>query len=234
MPVNAIIFDCDGVLIDSEALLLRADLESFSEIGIDYQPHEFHQKYLGTDEPSYFKTLAEEYHLHHGDTPPENVRDIFMNRRKCVLENELTAIKGVTELARNLKLKKAVASNTQRNQWLAEKLKLVGLFDLFAPHIYAAENVKLGKPAPDLYLFAAEKLGVPPKECLVIEDSPRGVQAAVAAGMSAIGFTGAAHVDEQHAAHLIAAGATEVLSTMSAFENYIELLMSGDKPYSAG
>ncbi|MGM0422523.1 MAG: HAD family hydrolase [Pseudomonadota bacterium] len=228
MPINAIIFDCDGVLVDSEALLLQADLESFSEIGLNYEPKEFHQKYLGTDNETYFQTLAREYKEHHGDHPPENVRDTFLSRRKSILEKELTAIKGVSELAANLKLKKAVASNTQRNEWLEKKLKMVGLYDVFAPHIYAAENVKNGKPAPDLYLYAAEQIGVDPKECLVIEDSPRGVQAAVAAGMSTIGFTGAAHVDEDHAAHLITAGATEVFSTMRAFEEYIELLMTRD------
>ena len=225
MTLNAIIFDCDGVLIDSEALLMRADMESLAEIGMTYTPAEFQKKYLGTNSITYFETLDREYKNRHGKLPPKGTSDTFHTRRRDILENELAAIKGVAGFVEKLHLKKAVASNTQMVSWLSRKLTITGLYDIFAPHIYAAECVKRGKPAPDLYLYAAEKLGEKPENCLVIEDSPRGVEAGVAAGMSVIGFTGAAHVDEDHAALLIAAGATDVVETIESLETYLKGLL---------
>ena len=100
---------------------------------------------------------------------------------------------------------------------LHEKLKLTGLHHLFSPHIYSGQQVERGKPAPDLFLFAAARLDRAPEDCLVIEDSVNGIRAAVSAGMEAWGFTGGGHADADLEGRLIHAGAQKVVS------NYDEL-----------
>ena len=93
-------------------------------------------------------------------------------------------------------------------------LTLTGLIDRFSPHIFSAEQVARGKPAPDLFLLAAATMGVRPEACWVIEDSRAGIEAAGAAGMMAIGFSGGSHCRADHGERLRQAGATRVLASM--------------------
>lgn len=125
-------------------------------------------------------------------------------------------MEGVEALASRLEGPKAVASSG-RVEKLASKLRMTGLYDLFAPHIYSAEQVGIGKPAPDLFLLAAKSIGCPPETCVVIEDSLNGVQAGVAAGMTVWGFTGGGHADDGLADRLRGAGAHAV------FANFTEI-----------
>jgi len=124
---------------------------------------------------------------------------------------ELTVIDGAIELLEGIALPKCVASGSEPES-LSFKLAHTGLSKYFGPHIFSSRMVKHGKPAPDLFLFAADKMGWKPEECLVIEDSLPGVEAGVAAGMTVCGFTGAGHIRDGHTAKLKKAGAHFVVT----------------------
>jgi beta-phosphoglucomutase-like phosphatase (HAD superfamily) len=127
---------------------------------------------------------------------------------------------GVVELLAALPAARCVASNGHL-QRVRERLALTGLLGFFDPHVYSAIEVALGKPAPDLFLLAAERLGVAPADCTVVEDSIVGVTAAVAAGMPVIGFCGGSHCPEDHTVQVTAAGCSRVFSHMTELASYL-------------
>ncbi len=129
---------------------------------------------------------------------------------RAAYDERLFAVEGAAAAAARLHLRKAVASSSSDDH-LKHVLDLTGLWDLFAPHVYSAHAVPRGKPAPDIYLYAASKLGCDPTRCLAIEDSANGVRAAVAAGMETWGFVGGGHLSSADAERLLAAGASRVV-----------------------
>ena len=157
--------------------------------------------------------LSQEYALINGMAPDteffENLIAIRRRRR-----DELRAITGAGQCAGQLTVAKAVASSSNE-QLLQAKLARTELFGLFDPHIYSADRVNHGKPAPDIFLYAAERLSVDPHDCLVIEDSTNGVIAARAAGMAVWGFLGGGHVFDGHGDGLLAAGAARCVDDFS-------------------
>src|SRR5207248_156325 len=122
----------------------------------------------------------------------------------------LTEVSGAGAAVAGMPLLKAVASSSTK-EGLERKLRQVGLWQYFEPHVYSADHVQNAKPAPDLFLHAAERLGVAPKQCLVLEDSVHGVTAARAAGMRVWGFLGGGHVHDRHGVRLTAAGAERLV-----------------------
>ena len=126
----------------------------------------------------------------------------------------MQAVPGVTAILDSLACRFCIASSGRPDR-LKHALSLVGLYDRFHPHIFSATEVPRGKPAPDLFLHAARQMGVAPARCVVIEDSVPGVTAAVAAGMTVIGFTGASHCRPGDAARLSAHRAIEVVDDMA-------------------
>jgi HAD superfamily hydrolase (TIGR01509 family) len=126
----------------------------------------------------------------------------------------------VEDILAFLEIPKAVVSNSQTDR-LALALSKTGLIDYFVGCMFSVDMVKQGKPAPDLYLMAAGKLGVLPEKCLAIEDSPTGVKAGKAAGMEVVGFTGGGHTFEGHSEALITAGASKVINN---FSNFLQIL----------
>ena len=127
-------------------------------------------------------------------------------RLRLLFEAELRATTGIEAVLDALTGKVCVASSSTPDR-LRHALGLVGLYERFAPHIFSAVQVRRGKPAPDLFLYAAARMDAEPAQCLVIEDSLAGVEAAVAAGMTAIGFIGGSHCRPGHAERLKALGA---------------------------
>ena len=126
---------------------------------------------------------------------------------------------GVADLLAALPAVRCVASNGHLPR-VRERLALTGLLRFFDPHVFSASQVASGKPAPDLFLFAAQRFGTPPAYCIVVEDSIAGVEAAVAAGMPVIGFCGGSHCPADHADRLLAAGCARVfphMTTLAAF-----------------
>jgi HAD superfamily hydrolase (TIGR01509 family) len=209
IPFDLVIFDCDGVLIDSELLSIRADQECLAECGIELSAEEILERYTGIS----FAGMVADLEARHGPLPAD-----FADRHRLRLwplfEQELQAIPGVIQVLDSLTCKTCVASSG-RPERLKHALSLVGLYDRFHPHIFSATEVPRGKPAPDLFLHAAERMGVAPERCVVVEDSVPGVTAAVAAGLTVIGFVGASHCRRGDAARLADHGAAAVIDDMA-------------------
>jgi HAD superfamily hydrolase (TIGR01509 family) len=209
MRWDLVIFDCDGVLIDSELLSIRADRQCLAECGIDLSVEEILERYTGIS----FAGMVADLEARHGPLPAD-----FADRHRRLLwplfEQELQAIPGVTEILDSLACWVCVASSGRPDR-LKHALSLVGLYDRFHPYIFSATEVPRGKPAPDLFLHAAERVGVAPARCAVVEDSVPGVTAAVAAGMTVIGFVGASHCRRSDAARLADHGAAAVIDDMA-------------------
>jgi HAD superfamily hydrolase (TIGR01509 family) len=127
----------------------------------------------------------------------------------------MTEVEGAAKAVAALGRPKAVASSSTSEK-LRIKLERAQLWHLFDPHVYGADHVTHAKPAPDLFLYAAQALHVRPENCLVIEDSVNGVRAALAAGMRAWGFTGGGHMDSLALNRLVAAGAERIVPTWAA------------------
>ncbi|MGC2412910.1 MAG: HAD family hydrolase [Stellaceae bacterium] len=209
MRFDLVIFDCDGVLIDSELLSVRADLECLAEYGIDISAEEIIDRYTGISMAGMLTDLEVRY----GRGLPDFAAR-HQSRLRPLFEADLRAIPGVIEVLDSLACKTCVASSGTPER-LQHALGLVGLYERFHPNIFSATEVARGKPAPDLFLHAAARMGVAPQRCAVVEDSLPGVVAAVAAGMVAIGFTGGGHCRPGQDSRLADAGAALVIDRMA-------------------
>jgi HAD superfamily hydrolase (TIGR01509 family) len=203
------IFDCDGVLVDSELLACRIVAEQLTEAGFAITTEYIMENFVGVADSEMYPLLKEKF----GQPIPDELRERIMHDVTQTLARELEPTVGIHKAVQAISLRKCVASSSNARR-VRQSLARTGLLDFFEPHIFTADQVARGKPAPDLFLFAAAQLGVAPSECLVIEDSRAGVQAAVAAGMRALGYTGAGHCGTDHGRLLQAAGAARVFSAM--------------------
>lgn len=180
---KAVIFDCDGVLIDSERLMNTVLVNSLAK-------HELTIKQADIDENISGKTTDEIFnYLNHKfpnviDGPFLQAHNLAINQ---AFLTQLTIIPGVDKLLANMSCPIACASNSEVDS-LQHKLNITQLSGYFSGHIYAASLVEHPKPAPDLYLYAANKLKQKPEHCLVIEDSLTGMKAGLLAGMTVIAF----------------------------------------------
>ncbi len=190
---DLIIFDCDGVLVDSELIACRVIAACLTEAGFPQEPDDI-RAYIGGSSPDMYARLAERF----GRPVPDDVGAALAPRLRQAFEAELKPMAGVAALLERLVIPLCVASSSDP-QRIRHSLGCTGLLDHFGGRLFSATMVARGKPAPDLFLHAATALAVPPRRCVVIEDSVPGVQAAVAAGMTAIGFTGGAHCRLGHA-----------------------------------
>jgi HAD superfamily hydrolase (TIGR01509 family) len=206
---DAIIFDCDGVLINSEVICQRVELAALAEIGVAYQHDVYIERYLS------------DYHTRFGCEVPDDFPAVLLERIRKEAVQHLKPIPGVHQAIASFGVPVAVASGSS-NAWLEKTLQQVGLFQLFAPHIYSAKQMPRGKPAPDIYLHACNQLGVSPNRCVAVEDSLMGVMSGVSAGMSVIGFVGGGHCSASQAARLKAAGAAHVIDHMDQLSSAVE------------
>ena len=223
--VDAIIFDCDGVLVDSEAICVDAELTFLADAGMQFERAAYMQEYMGLTVDEWRTRLGVQIRAHTGKAVATDFfasLDAFVMR---MMSLHLTALPGIHEAVASLDLPRCVASSTtfERLMW---KLRHTGLLDLFAPHVFSAEMVANGKPAPDLFLHAAATLGVDPLRCVVVEDSVNGVRAGRAAGMAVIGFTAGGHCLDGHAASLAANGADVVIDAFADLEGTVDRLHS--------
>jgi len=184
-----LIFDCDGVLVDSEPVSISVLLDMLSHLGVEMGEEEAYNRFLGRSVASMTTTLFEEYGIETDIDFLEHMRATLFER----FRTELRPIDGIAEtLDRLVAFKRCVASSSQPER-IRYSLGLTGLIDKFEPHVFSATMVKNGKPAPDLFLHAARQMGTDPRQCIVIEDSPAGIAAAKAAGMAVFAFTGGSH-----------------------------------------
>jgi HAD superfamily hydrolase (TIGR01509 family) len=213
---DLVIFDCDGVLVDSEGIFARVLGECLCEADLPATAEEALLLGFGKNRD----TLTAAVEARYGRALPAGFFEAMRERTAAVLERELQPIPGVRELLTALPSARCVASNGHL-QRVRERLALTGLLPFFDPHVYSAIQVAAGKPAPDLFLLAARKLGRPPDACTVVEDSVVGVAAAVAAGMPVLGFAGGSHCAGDHADQLIAAGCLRVFAHMTELAAYL-------------
>lgn len=203
MPPSLLIFDCDGVLLDSESLSSRAWCEVLGQCGVDYDEAEMARRYTGYTDAMLAAAVAQE----RGLTLPEDIVQRVLEHSLSLFERELQPIAGIVDLLGRLEGARCVASNSSAAR-LRETLQMGGLEPLFpAAAVFSAEAVAAPKPAPDLHLHAARSMGAAASDCLVIEDSVTGVMAARAAGIPVVGFLGAAHTPAGQAEKLRSAGA---------------------------
>jgi HAD superfamily hydrolase (TIGR01509 family) len=200
-----VIFDCDGVLLDSELISSRAHADALAALGLPFKAADVLRRFTGMPDRAMYALIEAE----HGIRLPSDHDAGVKARVAEAYRTELRAIPGVHAAVAAIGDPACVASSSTPEK-LALGLGLVGLHDRFAPHVFSASQVERGKPAPDLFLFAARTMGAAPADCLVIEDSLAGVQAARAAGMRVIGFTAGSHCGPGHGARLVGEGAEAV------------------------
>jgi HAD superfamily hydrolase (TIGR01509 family) len=214
-----LIFDCDGVLVDSEVLSCRIDAELLTEIGVPYTAEEIARQFLGVSLKSMISRIEAERDRKLPDDFAERLNRILFQR----FEADLKPIEGVREAILSLPYPRCVASSSIPER-IALSLRVTGLADLF-DNIFSSTQVARGKPAPDLFFHAAAQMNVSPAECVVIEDSTAGVQAAIAAGMRVIGFVGGGHCGPEHVEKLRLAGAPLVLQRMRELTDAVQSMM---------
>ncbi len=194
MPPHCIIFDCDGVLVDSEMLSARVLMQQLGEIGIELSFEDFRTMFLGRS----FASAKERLHQSSGKRLPDAFQKDYFIRLNALFATDLQPMAGVHNVLDAMMVDHCVASSSipPRLDFSLQKCELA---KYFGPKVYSAVLVENSKPAPDLFFHAAKTHGVDPRHCLVIEDSEMGVRAAKAAGMAVWHFAGGAHVKAGYA-----------------------------------
>jgi HAD superfamily hydrolase (TIGR01509 family) len=219
---DAIIFDCDGVLVNSELIAQGIELKMLGTIGMIYPREEYVRRFSGTADSTYRAELRNDARTRFDVTIEDDFFDRLDNAIESAYESRLEAISGVYSLAAAWPKAKAVASSSSLLSVL-NKLRISGLAGVFSEHVYSADVVEAGKPDPALFLYTAARLGISPARCIVIEDSMNGIRAAKRAGMTAIGFVGGGHCLDDHAKHLLANGAALVFETHRELASHLGL-----------
>jgi HAD superfamily hydrolase (TIGR01509 family) len=204
-----IIFDCDGVLVDSEVISCRAHAEVLTRHGYPITAEEVFHRFLGRSTRQ--ANLEIEAEL--GRSLPADFHTQLQDELFRSFEVDLQAVPYIRVALDQITRPVCVASSGSP-QRMRVSLGRTGLYDRFAPHIFSAQQVKNGKPAPDLFLFAAAQMEATPERCIVIEDSVPGITGAREAGMVVLGFCGGSHCAPEHAAVLRGAGATMTFNDM--------------------
>ncbi|CAN7217903.1 HAD family hydrolase [Mesorhizobium amorphae] len=188
MTPELVIFDCDGVLVDSEALSVSALLGMIALAGGAVSEDQAYEHFLGKSMKSVREILDRDFGLDISDQQLTAMRVELMRK----FREELKPIPGVKDVLPKLGVPFCVASSGTLER-ISYALDVTGLLGLLEPHLFSATMVAKGKPSPDLFLHAAASMRAHPRKCLVIEDSPAGIAAARAAGMRVFAFTGGSH-----------------------------------------
>jgi HAD superfamily hydrolase (TIGR01509 family) len=213
---DLIIFDCDGVLVDSEVISCRAHAETLTRHGYPITADQVFDRFLGRSMRK--ATLEIEAEL--GRPLPEDFQTQVYAEIFRSFAASLEATPHIEETLAAIVTPVCVASSGPPEK-ISTSLNHVGLYDRFAPHIFSAVQVSNGKPAPDLFLFAAEQMRTSPARCLVIEDSVAGITGALAAGMTVFGYHGGSHCRPDTADTLRAAGAAVTFDDMRQLPDLI-------------
>jgi len=204
-----VIFDCDGVLVDSEPIINRAHARVLTACGYPITESDLVRRFCGMSDADMLAIIEREW----GRGLPMFYGERVGRMMENAFRQSLAPIHGVTEALDTLQLPVCVASSSTVDQ-IRRKLELTGLLRRFGENLFSSTMVERGKPAPDLFLYAAQRLAAAPDRCLVIEDSPAGINAARAARMTAVGFCGGSHCGPEHGARLQEHGAALVVHDM--------------------
>ena len=216
-PGPLVIFDCDGVLVDSEALVVEHEARLLTEAGFPMTVEEVIETCVGLAYPDMMEML----HTRFGKPIPHDLSEEIQAAALASFPDHLLPVAGMAGLLGSLDQRRCVASSSNLDR-IELSLRITHLLEHFAPEtLFSAQMVTNGKPAPDLFLHAAEQCGAQPEECVVIEDSPHGVTAAVAAGMHVIGFVAGRHCRPSLVPRLEAAGANQIAADASELQELI-------------
>ena len=217
--MQAVIFDCDGVLVDSELVATNAVEALVRPLAPGLDLANLRRVFAGLSDADMVDLLRDRFGV--------PLPDDFLAQSEAAIDRalieELEAIPRAAEVVRAVDLPKAVASNSHRAR-VRRSLARAGLTAAFGDHLYCADMVAQPKPAPDVYLAAAAGLGADPQACVAVEDSPTGTAAAVAAGMAVIGFLGGGHIGPGHGDRLRTAGAHWIADDMGAVAHVLTSL----------
>ncbi|MCY1667072.1 HAD family hydrolase [Rhizobium sp. SL86] len=216
-PDPLVIFDCDGVLVDSEPLSIRVLIDVARAHGAELDEAEAYRKFLGRSLSNLISVLDTDFGIAADAGFLERMRSDLYRR----FETELQPVSGVADALATLPFRRCVASSSQPER-IRLSLRLTGLLAFFEPHIFSATMVDNGKPAPDLFLHAAQVMQTEPVDCIVIEDSPAGILAAKRAGMTVFAFTGGSHADRAEYRREVAALSPDV--TFDAMSDLLHLI----------
>lgn len=188
LPFDLVIFDCDGVLIDSEIISAQMLIDTLALRGVVIDLAYVAQHFLGRSYPTVMETIRRDFHL---DLPPAFEQE-YRARLLAAFAERLQIMPHVAQVMAQLRVPHCVATSSSPMR-AQSSLQMVGLGHLVGPRLFTASQVARGKPAPDLFLYAARAMGAAPERCLVIEDSLTGIRAAQAAGMTVWRFVGGSH-----------------------------------------
>ncbi len=184
-PLRLVIFDCDGVLVDSERIAVRIDARVLAELGWPLSEEEVIERFVGRSH----EHMVAEIEANLRRRLPADWENAFHRLYREAFEDELRPVDGIVEALDRIILPTCVASSGTHEK-MRHTLGLVGLYERFEGRIFSSSDVANGKPAPDLFLHVAERMGVEPALCAVVEDSYYGVRGARAAGMRVFGYAG--------------------------------------------
>jgi HAD superfamily hydrolase (TIGR01509 family) len=184
-PIELVIFDCDGVLVDSERIAVRIQIALGAELGWPLTQADVIDRFIGRSRESICEQIAQRL----GEEIAAFWWKQLIQRHREAVDAGLEAVDGLPEALAEITLPVCVASSGSHEK-MRHTLGVTGLYDRFTGHIFSSTEVSRGKPAPDLFLHAARQMGIDPAACAVVEDSYPGVQAARAAGMHAFGYAG--------------------------------------------
>ncbi len=221
MNFDAILFDCDGVLVDSEAITNAVIADTLNAYGAQVTVAQAMDAFLGRS----LRESADVVARLIGRTPPETFFTDFLRERDLALAARVEPVSGVAAVIAHLQAigkPFAVASGADVHK-MGITLGRCGLLAAFkepSVRMFGSDHVTHSKPAPDVYLYAAKALGVDPRRCAVVEDTPTGTRAGVAAGATVFAYAGASHGD---ANELLAAGASAVFKDMAMLQHLLGL-----------
>jgi HAD superfamily hydrolase (TIGR01509 family) len=233
MPApGMIIFDCDGVLVDSEVVKSGVVARRLAGLGITTTGAALLERFGGVAEGEMYRTLAIETGI---DIPAAHASETHaLKIAACASKGEALVIPGVHACLDGVRGVAVCVASSASPKMIEQVLRQTRLWERFAPNIFSAHEVKKGKPAPDLFLLAAQRMAIAPERCLVIEDSLAGIAAAKAAAMVPIGFAGAGHCRPDHADKLRRAGADKVFTDMAGLSEYLTILFADGRASYGG
>ena len=206
-----IIFDCDGVLVDSELIINTVFAELLNNLGLNVNIEDMYENFVGHS----FAQCMVKIEKMLGKMPPDNFEALYRRETTKALEKDLQPVRGVKDVIDQLSVPYCVASSSSHER-MQSTLGITGLLPYFEGKLFSVKDVSRGKPYPDVYLHAAQAMGFEPSKCIVIEDTPIGVEGGISAGMTVFGYS------ERTSAHkLKTAGAHKVFDKMARLVDFI-------------
>jgi HAD superfamily hydrolase (TIGR01509 family) len=209
---DLVIFDCDGVLVDSERIINQVFADMLNEIGLPVTLEDMFEQFVGRSMSQCLELITEML----GAQPPEDFVGNYRRRTTSALLSKLTAVPRIENALDQIQLRYCVASSGDHDK-MRTTLGITGLLPRFEGKLYSVTEVEKGKPHPDVFLYAAHKQAVAPSSCVVIEDTPTGVKAGIAAGMTVYGYAALTP-----ASRLLEAGAHGTFDDMALLPAIIE------------